>query len=167
MFFYTLPILFNNIRSVSPTECLLMALALFALLYISVSAEDKKWQPQAYSNFLLASWLGGVSLYWVFWPFFLLLNASLIAADLLAKSGLITVSGWDDIHFILLFPITWWTISIWRCSNNTRLRVWAALARWVTVALLVEYGLKLLIRIDYPRIFFNCEDLLLDYGSCF
>jgi hypothetical protein len=167
MFFYTLPILFNNIRSVSPTECLLMALALFALLYISVSVDDENWQPQPYTHFLLTSWLGGMSLYWVFWPFFLLLNASLVATDLLAKNGLITVSGWDDIHFVLLFPIAWWTISLWRCSGNTRLRIWAALARWVTVALFVEYGLKLLIRIDYPRMFFNCEDLLLDYGSCF
>jgi hypothetical protein len=167
MFFYSLPILFNNIQSVSPTECLLMAIALFVLLCAGVPPHEQNWQPKPYNNFLLASWLGGMSLYWVFWPFFLLLNMSLVTADLLAKNGAITVSGWDDIHFVLLFPIAWWTTSIWRCSSNTHSYVWAALARLATISVFIEYGLKLLIRIDYPRIFFNCEDLLLDYGSCF
>jgi hypothetical protein len=167
MFFYSLPILFNNIQLISPTECLLMAGTIFIVLYFSAPQPEQNWQAQSFDSFLLTSWLGGVSLHWVFWPFFLFLNASLLLADQLAKAGAITVSSWDEIHFILLLPIAWWIISIWRCSSNTEARIWAALARFTTLAVLIEYGLKMLIRIDYPRIFFNCEELLLDYGNCF
>lgn len=166
MFFYSLPILFNDIKSISPVELLLMAAAVFILMYIS-APQPKKLDPSPDNNFLLASWLGGASLYWVFWPFFLSLNTGLITADLLAKSSLITVSMWDEIHFVLLLGAIWWTISIWRCSNNTRMRLWAALARFATIAVFVEYGLMMFIRIYYPRIFFNCQEALLDYGSCF
>ncbi|SJM89798.1 conserved membrane hypothetical protein [Crenothrix polyspora] len=166
MFFYSLPILFNDIKSVNFFEFLFMTVAILVLLYIS-APQEKNWQPKPYSNFLLTAWLGGVSLYWVFWPFFLCLNAGLVVADLLAKSASITVSTWDEIHFALFLGVVWWSISIWRCSSNTRLRVWAALARLATVAVFVEYGLMMFIRIYYPRIFFNCEEALLDYGSCF
>jgi hypothetical protein len=91
----------------------------------------------------------------------------LYSADTLAKAGMLTVSSWDDVHLMLLLPIVWWTTAVWRCSANTNLRVWAAFARLLTLSVFFEYGLKLLIRIDYPRIFFGCEELLLDYGSCF
>jgi len=167
MFFYSLPILFNDIQLVSPTEFLLIAITIFAALYFTAPESEQNWRSEPYDRFFMASWLGGISLLWVFWPYFLFLNASLLIADLLAKSGKITVSTWDEIHFILLFTIAWWTTSIWRCSSNTNTRLWAAIARFCTIAVLIEYGLKMLIRIDYPRIFFNCEDILLDYGSCF
>jgi hypothetical protein len=167
MFFYSLPIFFNNIKLASPLECLVIALAVLALLYISTPINEQRWQPKPYANFLLAAWLGDVSLYWVFWPFFLILNAGLFGADLLAKSTQITVSSWDEIHFAFFLAIIWWVSSVWRCSANTTQRLWAALARFATIAALVEYALVLYIRIDYPRIFFNCEEALLDYGSCF
>jgi hypothetical protein len=167
MFFYSLPILFNDIQLISATELLLMTSAVFAALYFTAPQPEQNWQPQAFDSFLLASWLGGVSLHWAFWPFFLVLNASLLFADLTAKAGSITVSSWDEIHFILILPIIWWTTSIWRCSAHTQSRLWAALARLANLAVFFEYGLKMLIRIDYPRIFFNCEEIFLDYGSCF
>lgn len=144
-----------------------MAVVILIVLYFSAPSPEQNWRPEPYDSFLLASWLGGVALHWAFWPFFLLLNASLLFADQLAMAGKITVSSWDEIHFVLLFPIAWWTVSVWRCSRNTYSRTWSALARFATVAVPVEYAIKLLIRINYPRIFFNCEDLLLDYGSCF
>jgi len=87
--------------------------------------------------------------------------------DTLVKMGMFTVSSWDDVHLMLLLPTVWWTISVWRCSFNTALIVWVACARWLTISVYFEYALKLLIRIDYPRIFFGCDELLLDYGSCF
>ncbi len=167
MFFYSLPILFNDIQSISPVEFFLIFAAALVLLYISAPAPGQKWKQQPFESFLLESWLGGVSLQWVFWPYFLFLNASLLVADLLAKTGKITVSSWDEIHFVLLLTVVWWATGIWRCSGNTDLRIWGALARLATLAVIVEYALKMLIRIDYPRIFFNCEDILLDYGSCF
>jgi hypothetical protein len=167
MFFYSLPILFNDIQIVSPIELLIMLSGVFVALYVSAPPPDQEWKIQSFESYLMASWFGGVSLQWIFWPYFLILNASLIVADWLAKAGKITVSSWDEIHFVLLFSFIWWATSIWRCSSNTASRIWAALARFTTIAVLIEYGLKMLIRIDYPRIFFNCEEILLDYGSCF
>ena len=146
---------------------MLIICALLILLYYSAPTPEQGWKQQPFESFLLASWLGGISLNWVFWPYFFFINASLFLTDWLAKTGKITVSSWDEIHFGLLLTVLWWTTSIWRCSSNTDAKVWTALARFTTVAVFVEYGLKLLIRIDYPRIFFNCEDILLDYGSCF
>lgn len=144
-----------------------MLAAVFIVLYFTAPPPEKNWKPEPFESYLLASWLGGISLHWVFWPFFLFLNASLLTTDLLAKAGKITVSSWDEIHFVLLLTIMWWTTSIWRCSSNTDARIWSGLARMATILVFIEYALKLLIRIDYPRIFFNCEDIFLDYGSCF
>jgi hypothetical protein len=167
MFFYSLPIFFNDIGMISPTEWLFMTGMIVIVLFFCAPPAERNWQPETYGSFLLTSWLGGVSLHWAFWPFFLFLNAGLLFADQLAKTGAITVSSWDEIHFVLTFPIAWWITSVWRCSRNTYNRIWSALARSATVAVPIEYAIKLLIRIDYPRIFFNCEELLLDYGSCF
>jgi hypothetical protein len=167
MFFYSLSILFNDIQLVSPIECLIMSVAILTVLHFSAPTPVQNWRQQPYDGFLLTSWLGGMSLHWVFWPYFVFLNASLLTVDMLAKSGKLTVSSWDEIHFALLLSVVWWTISIWRCSGNSKARIWAALARFSTLAVFIEYGLKMLIRIDYPRIFFNCEEILLDYGNCF
>lgn len=167
MFFYSLPIFFNDIQLVRPLECFFMTITILIALYFISPKPELNWQQQPYESFLLTAWLGDISVFWVFWPYFLLLNASLLSTDFLAKVGKITVSSWDEIHFVLLLTVIWWTFSVWRCSANTKLRLWSALARFATLAIFVEYALKLLIRIDYPRIFFNCEDILLDYGSCF
>ncbi len=94
-------------------------------------------------------------------------ESELYTADTLVKMGLLTVSSWDDVHIMLLLPIVWWITAIWRCSANTQFKAYMAGARLVTFAVLFEYALKLLLRIDYPRLFFGCEELLLDYGSCF
>ena len=94
-------------------------------------------------------------------------ESELYTADTLVKMGLLTVSSWDDVHIMLLLPIVWWITAIWRCSANAQFKAYMAGARLVTFAVLFEYALKLLLRIDYPRLFFGCEELLLDYGSCF
>jgi hypothetical protein len=148
-------------------EWLWLMAAIFILLYITSPIPKADTTFERYDNFLLAAWMGAKPLFWVFWPFFLLLNLCLYGTDFMAKSGLITVSSWDEIHFILLLSVIWWTISIWRCSSNTQLKLATVLARMATILVFFEYGLKLLIRIDYARLFFNCEEILLDYGSCF
>ena len=167
MFVYSLPLFFSQVGLVSPLECLIMSLALFVVLLISTVEPADINNGQASANYLFASWSGQVKLIWVFWPFFVILNASLYTADVLVKSGLITVSSWDDVHLMLLLPIVWWMTAIWQCSANTQFKVYSADARLVTFAVLFEYSVKLLLRIDYPRLFFGCEELLLDYGSCF
>jgi hypothetical protein len=167
MFIYSLPLFFNHIRLASSLEMLIILMALFMVLFISSPFCEDNVQKQVFDNYLFAAWSGNFSLKWVFWPFFLVLNTCLYAADTLAKEGMFTVSSWDDVHLMLLLPIAWWITAVWRCSANTQLRLWATCARLLTLGVFFEYGLKLLIRIDYPRIFFGCEELLLDYGSCF
>ena len=167
MFIYSLPLFFEQIHLASPLELLIIFLTLFVILSISSPLNNEIQQPKINGNYLFAAWTGNVALHWVFWPFFLVLNVSLYLADTFATRGLLTVSSWDEVHLMLLLPIIWWTTAIWRCSFNSHFRVWTGCARFLTLAVFFEYGLKLLIRIDYPRLFFGCEELLLDYGSCF
>ena len=167
MFIYSLPLFFNDIGLASPLDLLIIFMALFVVLFIDAVFFGGDAQHKATDNYLFAGWNGSATLKWVFWPFFIILNASLYTADTLAKNELFTVSSWDDVHLMLLLPIIWWTTAVWRCSPNTKLSVWAACARLLTLGVFFEYGLKLLIRLDYPRIFFGCDELLLDYGSCF
>lgn len=167
MFFYTLPLFFTEIAWASPVELLVIVLALLLVLFLSAPACADNLQQLSLKHYLFSAWIGVIRLHWVFWPFFIFLNISLYIADTLAKMGLLTVSSWDDVHLMLLLPIIWWTTAIWRCSANTTQPIFAAACRLLTLAIFFEYGLKLLIRIDYPRLFFGCEELLLDYGSCF
>jgi hypothetical protein len=167
MFIYSLPLFFNTIGLASPLDLLIIFIALFVALFIVALFFGGDVQQESTDNYLLAGWNGSVALRWVFWPFFIILNISLYTADTLAKNELFTVSSWDDVHLMLVLPIIWWTTAVWRCSPNTKLSVWSACARLLTLTVFFEYGLKLLIRIDYPRIFFNCEELFLDYSSCF
>ncbi len=143
-----------------------MLIGLFVVVLMTSPAIEHESRHNG-ENYLFSAWVGAIALRSVFWPVFLLLNGILYSIDLLARTGQFTVSSWDDIHFVLLFPIIWWTVGVWRCSANTGFRIWAATARLVTIGVYLEYALRLYIRIYYPRIFFNCEDLLLDYGSCF
>lgn len=167
MFYFSLPIIFYDIRLIAPGEAFLILCFTLTALFFLTAPPQGGTRPEISEHYLLNAWLGNIRLAPVFWPFFLLLNASLLSADLLAKGGHITVSSWDDIHFILILPFIWWAVSIWRSSQNTGLRIWAVLARAVTLLVVVEYGFKLAIRIDYPRLFFHCEELLLNYGNCF
>jgi hypothetical protein len=147
-------------------EAFIMFSGLFVLVHMT-APEIMSGRSQGAGNYLFSAWTGALSLRSVFWPFFLLLNGMLYSLDSLVKAGHLTVSSWDDLHFVLQFPIIWWTIGIWRCSVNTGLRLWAAGARMMTICVVLEYALKLYIRVEYPRLFFNCEEVLLDFGSCF
>jgi hypothetical protein len=166
MFVYSLPLFFTEIRWLSLFEALIIASGLFVLVYITTPEVITDRRPES-GSYLFSSWTGNSNLSAVFWPFFLLLNGLLYSLDTLIKAGYLTVSSWDDIHFVLLFPVIWWTVGIWRCSVHTDSRFWAAGARLATIGVGLEYALKLYIRIDYPRLFFNCEEALLDFGSCF
>jgi len=167
MFIYTLPLFFAEIAWASPVELLMIVVAVLLVLFLSAPACADNRRQLSLKHYLFSAWIGCVSLSWVFWPFFIILNVSLYVADMLAKMGLLTVSSWDDVHLMLLLPVIWWTTAVWRCSANTTQSIFAAGGRLLTLAVFFEYGLKLLIRIDYPRLFFGCEELMLDYGSCF
>lgn len=171
MFIYSLPILFANIQLGSPLELLLVVLLLLVILYM-ITPFDANYihtNPTKlnFRSSLSAAWVGDLKLYLVFWPFFILLNIILYLIDTITIQGNFTVSSWDEVHFILATPIILWTIMVWRNSLNTNLLLSASMARLFTLAVFFEYGLKLLIRRDYPRIFFSCQNAILDYAACF
>ena len=174
MFIYSLSIFFAYIQLGTAQEYLGTVLFLLILLYIATPFDsfykEIKWgaiSDLTMYQYLFDSWNGQIKLWLVFWPFFIILNMSLYLTDSLARAGNFTVSSWDAVHFILLTPVIFWLISVWRNSPNTSSRYWAIGARFMTLAVFFEYGLKLVIRMDYPRIFFQCQEAILDYASCF
>ena len=171
MFIYSLPLFFSETTLGSPLELLLILITLFVVLLISAplsenTAEDKPFAYPLY-YYVMYAWQGQLALWRVFWPFFLLLNAGIFMADYSAKSAWISVSSWDDAHFMFFVPSIFWSIAVWRSSANTQSRTAMAYARLITILVFFEYGLKILIRHEYARIFFNCQDNLVDYISCF
>ena len=171
MFYFTLPIIFDHSELLTPGELLSIGFALLLILYISTPDPDPVEQNHSinttFYQYLFFAWSGNLSLWMVFWPFFILLNSCLLLVDYLAISGTFTVSSWDTSHLMLFTPILGWCIAVWRSSGNTRLRFWGASARLMTFGIFLEFLFKTIIRIQYPRIFFNCQELLLDYGRCF
>jgi len=174
MFIYSLPILFTYIQFGTPTEYLITIIFLLILLVIvtpySSFFEEVRWgavSELTLYQYLFDSWNGQIKLWLVFWPFFILLNSVLFFVDGLAKAGEFTVSSWDAVHFMMFTPIIFWFVSVWRNSLNTGSRYWAVLARFTTLAVFFEYALKWVIRQDYPRVFFECHEAVLDYASCF
>lgn len=171
MFIYSLPLLFNEMGVFRPWEFVVIVLMFAGLCWLTAPVpwnvkETDEYQA-AERNYLKLAWLGRLPLWQVFWPFFALLNIALYGVDNLAKMGEFTVSSWDDVHFILFTPILFWSLCVWRNSANCGDKLWAALARLSVLLVYFEYALKLIIRLDYPRIFFNCNELLLDYSACF
>ena len=171
MFIYSLTLLLNEIKLINELELLTVALViLIALSFHAIYNPTPKNQhivKFSAENYLLTTWLGRTALHQAFWPFFLLLNAGLYLADTLVKTGYFSVAMWDDVHLIFFFPVVWWTIAIWRCAENTDLKIWAIFARFITFSVFFEYGIKFIIRIDYPRLFFVCDELFVDYSNCF
>ena len=104
MFIYTLTLFFTEIAWASPVELLVIVLALLLVLFLSAPLCADNLQHLSLKHYLFSAWIGVVSLSWVFWPFFIILNISLYVADTLAKMGLLTVSSWDDVHLMLLLP---------------------------------------------------------------
>ncbi len=171
MFVNTLPLIFLYTTLASPEELLVIALGMFSVIYVSAPEPDTDWRqkPHAFSFrvYLLRGWTGNMALWKIFWPYFLLLNGALLLFDNLVKNSLISVSSWDTLHFVMISPTLWWAMAIWRCSDKTQRRLWGAAARLMVAGVFFEYLLKLWIRIKIPQIFFNCQDHLLDFVTCF
>ena len=174
MFIYSLPIFFSYIQFGTVQEYMITIIFLLILLMIATPFDslykEIKWgaiSDLTLYQYLFDAWNSQIKLWLVFWPFFILLNISLYITDTLARSGSFTVSSWDEIHLMLLMPTIFWVVSTWKNALNTSSRYWAIGARFMTLSVFFEYVLKLVIRIDYPRIFFQCQEALLDYAACF
>jgi hypothetical protein len=171
MFIYSLPLFFSYASLGTPLELLAILGVLFAALLLSApypeGIPDLTPTDTSLYAYLVYAWTAQLGLGRVFWPFFMLLNLGLFVTDYQAKTGEISVSSWDDLHFMFFFPSIFWSIAVWRSSVNTSKRIWAAYARLLTLAVFFEYGLKVFIRSEYPDIFFECQEKMMDYMSCF
>ncbi|MGR9100767.1 MAG: hypothetical protein ACU826_09385 [Gammaproteobacteria bacterium] len=171
MFFYTLAVIFTETSLIKPTGLAVIGIALTCVLYLSAPPPDRAWlsRPQEVVgvSYLYSGWFGEIALWRVFWPFFLILNAGLFASDSLAMRSIISVSSWDTLQLMLMLCSPWWILSVWRTSDNTGLRLWGALARLATLGALLDFVFRIIIRIQYPRIFFNCQETLVNTWSCF
>ncbi len=171
MFFYSLSIFFNQMNLGTPLELAAIVMIITFALYLSTPFPDNhfiaKSNPFSIYSYCVYAWSAQLSLQAVFWPFFILFNFGIFTADYLAKAGEISMSSWDDIHLMLLLPSLIWSISVWRSSANAQSRWLMTLTRLLTITVGFEYLLKALIRAEYTPLFFNCEDKLVDYISCF
>jgi hypothetical protein len=171
MFIYSLPLFFTYTGLGQPIELLAIIIILWVALLISTpfpdtAFEDRHFDYSLFVYFLYAS-AGQLSLSRVFFPFFILLNIGFFMADYQTKAGEMSISSWDDVHFMFFLPSILWLIAVWRSSANTTKRIWAASARLASLLVFLEYGLKILIRIRYSSVFFECQEKMLDYMSCF
>ncbi len=171
MFIYSLPLFFSEMHLGNPLELLLMLTIVSISLLISAPFTEAYQEERTFNyplyHYILYAWQGQLALWRVFWPFFILLNVGIFTADYAAKAAWISVSSWDDAHFMFFFPSVFWSIAVWRSSENTPSKTSAAYARLMTLLVFCEYGLKILIRQNYTQIFFDCQDSLPDYVSCF
>ncbi|RLA25597.1 MAG: hypothetical protein DRQ62_02065 [Gammaproteobacteria bacterium] len=115
--------------------------------------------------YIQSTWLGRQSLLRAFLPFFIILNCALWYADYRSYNGSYTIASWLTILVILALPVLWWTISVWRCSVHAS-RFWASIARFFTIAVYYEFFLRLIIGYYYPQIWFNCQQLIIEFGDC-
>lgn len=167
MFINTLPLIISDGRLFGSFELLIVVVCLYAVLYISAPLPDREISfasTEGFYSYLYSGWLGESRLWRVFWPFFAVLNAGLYAADYWVWNGFVSVSSWWNIHIMLLAPMLWWSVSIWRSAGS---RPWLALSRLAVFGGFFEFAMRLYIYLKLPRQFFNCEELMLDYFSCF
>jgi len=171
MFIYSLPLIFTYTDLGSPLELLIIMLTLGIVLYISApipnsDVEDKSFNYPLYQYFIYA-WTAQLPLWRIFWPYFISFNLGIYAADVAVRTGILSVSSWDSAHFVFVVPGWFWLVSVWRNSENATKKIYSTSARLMTIAVIFEYILKLYLRIESPRILFNCEDRILDYLICF
>ena len=172
MFINTLPIIFQYTDAINPLEFLLFSSILFLVLYFSATDAVPETAPTRiiktdFYQYLKQGWLGFMSLPAVFWPFFLIFNLAIFSADYLVKSGTFSISSWGNVHLMLAGPLIWWLVAVWRSQALSRVRLWNAASRFIVSAALVEFLLRIFLRIELPRIFFSCDDLMINYYSCF
>ena len=115
--------------------------------------------------YIQSAWLGRQSLVRTFFPFFIIFNSALFYADYRVANGTYTIASWLTILVILALPVFWWTVAVWRCSIHAN-RLWASLARFFTIAVYYEYLLRIMIAYYYPHIWFNCQQLIIEFGDC-
>jgi len=170
MLINSLSFLFSFTAFISEIEAALVAALIWLLIGMVTPQPLPHWEigrPKNLYWFLQAGWLGHLPLKHAFWPFFVLLNAALFYNDYRAMQGTFTVASWTTVHVMLAMPLIYWTGAVWRCSDKSSARFWSCLARFLTVAAYLDFGLRWVIREYYPQILFNCQQMIIEWGDCF
>jgi hypothetical protein len=178
MFYFTFPVISEQVVLLNPLVFLAIALMLLILLYISSPIKEYHIEVptelhehseliRSQAPYLYDAWYGQLPLWQVFWPFCVLLNVLLVGGDWLVRNTAFSVPSWDTLLLTCMTTTIWWTIATWRMSIYTRHRIWAAAARLVTLAAFLDFGFRIFIRINFPRVFFDCQGMFFDYSSCF
>ncbi len=136
MFINTFPIIFTYTHLFSLIEAVIFLAAIFSLMYFYAPEVNKNWTEKSGNSLyqlLNSAWLGNSALWRAFWPFFLLANIILYYIDYRVMNVTYTIASWKTVHGMLFLPIVWWTTSVWRCSRNTRNKIWSSAARTITI----------------------------------
>ncbi len=169
MFITSLPLLFAFTSLINPLEvsCFLIAI-MIGVYQITPNAKKRVSLPVAVGlyNYLYAAWTGKLRLRQAFWPFFILANLAFVYIDYRIMNISYTINSWKTVHGMLLLPSLWWTLSIWRCSENTQYRWYACIARSITIYFYIDFILRLILSIFYPETLFDCRLLTIEYGDC-
>ncbi len=169
MFINTLPIIYTYTHLFSAVEAGLFITALFLLVYVYTPPSDRHWHEAKLPGwylFLHAAWLGNAALWRAFWPFLVFVNGVLAYIDYRIDSLTYTVASWITVHFMLILPIVWWLVAVWRCTSHTRFRLFGCFARTVTLCLIIEFILRFIITVKYPNTFFDCHLMVVQFGDC-
>lgn len=170
MYFNSLPVLFNYIDIINYVEFTLLCAGLAYFIYLLTPEPIIGWQMPAIEGpylYLHATWLGRAPLWQVFWPFFLLFNATLFYIDYRAANATYTIASWATMHIIFALPVVYWTVAVWRASDKCENKWQAFAARFVTASAYFEYLIRYLIWTEYPFALFNCRQMVIEFGDCF
>ena len=170
MFVYSLPLIFAFTNLLTPRYFYFLLVIIFGVIFFSIPKVNSNWTDHIERNFYLtlkSCWEGNVSLWRAFWPFFLIANAAFFYIDYRVENITYTISNWRTVHVILFFPGIWWIRSVWKCSSNSRKKIWPIFARSLAIYFVIDYGLRLLTSYQYPEVFFDCRLLLMDIGNCY
>lgn len=169
MLINTLSLLFAFTNYLTELQALGIVICLGLLIDWFTPRPAEYWQlsqSQSLYYYLHASWLGQLALKDAFWPFFIIFNAALVYIDYRIEEGTFTVASWVTVHIILAMPLVYWTGAVWRCSDQTTRKLWSSLARLITVLAWAEFWLRWVILDQYPQIFFNCQQMITQWGDC-
>lgn len=172
MLIYTLYFILTGTDLISPLELLALLSGLYIMLYLTAPVPGQRPEVDLPENpglrdIMLYAWHGQLELKRAFWSFFIILNIALLIDDFLVTHGLFSVSSWQDVLIMLACASILWIVSVWRCSALTESRIWSAFARFATLGAVADFALRIFIWAEYPREFFQCQEVLLDYSSCF
>lgn len=177
MLINSLSAIFAFTSLISPIEASIILILTAGIVYIltakqqahTIDSQDLTEQTNTYGNktylYIQSAWLGKQSLSGAFLPFFIIFNSALFYADYRADNGTYTIASWLTLLVILSIPVIWWTVAVWRCSIHAT-RLWASVARFMTIAVYYEYLLRIIIAYYYPQIWFNCQQLMIEFGDC-